>query len=114
MPMQDAIDLARYLAETTIGFIKYSVLLPAPRDRGNSQARRFSMDPTRGYFGQPLERAGRKMCQHLRDFSVHRSKPSTLQEHRSRSRSWQHRGNGIIVVVENKFRYPNGGDLNAL
>jgi hypothetical protein len=28
MPMQDAIDLARYLVETTIGFIKYSVSRP--------------------------------------------------------------------------------------
>jgi hypothetical protein len=28
MPMQDAIDLARYLVETTIGFIKYSVARP--------------------------------------------------------------------------------------
>ena len=28
MPMQDAIDLARYLVETTIGFVKYSVLRP--------------------------------------------------------------------------------------
>jgi hypothetical protein len=26
MPIQDAIDLARYLAETTVGFIRYSVL----------------------------------------------------------------------------------------
>lgn len=28
MPIQDAIDLARYLAETTIGFIRYSVSRP--------------------------------------------------------------------------------------
>ena len=28
MPIQDAVDLARYLAETTIGFIKYSVSRP--------------------------------------------------------------------------------------
>jgi 20S proteasome alpha/beta subunit len=28
MPIQDAIDLARYLVETTIGFIKYSVARP--------------------------------------------------------------------------------------
>lgn len=28
MPMRDAIDLARYLVETTIGFVKFSVLRP--------------------------------------------------------------------------------------
>lgn len=28
MPMQDAIDLARYLVETTIGFVKYAVARP--------------------------------------------------------------------------------------
>ena len=28
MPMPDAIDLARYLVETTIGFVKYSVMRP--------------------------------------------------------------------------------------
>jgi hypothetical protein len=28
MPMQDAIDLARYLVETTIGFVKFSVFRP--------------------------------------------------------------------------------------
>ena len=28
MPIQDAIDLARFLVETTIGFIKFAVFLP--------------------------------------------------------------------------------------
>lgn len=28
MPMQDAIDLARHLVETTIGFVKFSVSRP--------------------------------------------------------------------------------------
>ncbi|SNS92015.1 hypothetical protein SAMN06265795_10975 [Noviherbaspirillum humi] len=32
MPIQDAIDLARYLAETTVGFIRYSV--PRPKTVG--------------------------------------------------------------------------------
>ena len=28
MPIQDAIDLARFLVETTIGFVRFSVFLP--------------------------------------------------------------------------------------
>ncbi|EHL97485.1 hypothetical protein HMPREF9946_04168 [Acetobacteraceae bacterium AT-5844] len=28
MPIQDAIDLARYLVETTIGFVRFAVFLP--------------------------------------------------------------------------------------
>ena len=28
MPIQDAIDLARFLVETTIGFVRFAVFLP--------------------------------------------------------------------------------------
>jgi hypothetical protein len=28
MPIQDAVDLARFLVETTIGFIRFAVFMP--------------------------------------------------------------------------------------
>ena len=37
MPIRDAVDLARFLVETTIGFVKFSVARPPPqvRERGS-------------------------------------------------------------------------------